>query len=273
MHSVQADLHLHTTASDGQLPPAELIRLVHERGIPVAAVTDHDSIEGLHEAQQAGEALGIRIVPGVELSVTAGEEEVHLLGYFFDPGDAGLSQRLAQFRRNRYKRVVAMVERLKAAGAPVSLQNVEDQAVGGALGRPHVAAALVEAGHVATRQEAFERYLGAGGAAYVPGTRFAAEEALDALHEAGGIGVLAHPGQWTSSRTVQSLIRWDLDGIEAVHPAHTPWLQAYYRSIAQENGLIETGGSDFHGWRSQDLENLGRYTIAYEQVEAVRSAA
>lgn len=265
--SGRADLHLHTTCSDGKLTPEELARSAGASGLAVIAVTDHDSIEGIAPAAAAAKPLGVRVLPGVELSVTVGLDEVHLLGYCFDPEFPKLTAYLARFREQRLERAAGMVEALNRIGVRLDLEDVLARADGGAVGRPHVAQALVDGGFAASVQEAFEKYVGDGGPAYVARARFDAEDALALLHEAGGVGVLAHPGQWTPDSVIQYLIGAGLDGIEVVHPSHQPWLEHYYRDLAERHGLLETGGSDFHGWRASEAGGLGRHTVAMQTVE------
>lgn len=269
----RADLHTHSSCSDGLLSPAELVAKARKHGILALALTDHDTVDGVAEAMEAGKRWGVEVLSGVELSVTVGETEVHLLGYAFDLENEGLRRHLDAFREARAERAAGMVARLNELGIPLDLAVVHEKAAGGTLGRPHVALALVEGGHVETYQEAFDRYLRDGAPASVAKPLFPAEEALAMLHAAGGIGVLAHPGHWTSDRVVMSLVRAGMDGIEVVHPAHDAMLGRYYRQLARDFGLIETGGSDYHGVRPGDEENLGRYSIPYPQVERVRRHA
>lgn len=269
----RADLHTHTFCSDGRLSPAELVREARLRGLHALAVTDHDTVDGLEEGMAAGRRWGVEVVSGVELSVTVGATEVHLLGYCFDPADVALRRHLDAFRQARQRRAEQMVAHLQALGAPVDLAAVEAQARGGAVGRPHVAQALVASGYVATYQEAFDKYLRDGAPAFVAKPLFPAEDALPMLHAAGGIGVLAHPGHWTSDDVVQQLLRAGLDGVEVVHPSHDAMLTRYYRDLARRFGLIETGGSDYHGVRPSDDENFGRYSIPYPQFDRLRRRA
>jgi len=269
----RADLHTHTYCSDGHLAPAELVARARQGGLQAIAITDHDCIDGLAEGQAAGRRHGVEVVTGVELSVTVGEEEVHLLGYFFDPEAPALRAHLEAFQQSRLERAVRMVERLNGLGVPLRFEAVQARALGRALGRLHVAEALVAHGHVATTQDAFEAYLRDAGPAFVAKPLFPAREALTLLHEAGGLGVLAHPGHWTSDATLMALIRAGLDGLETIHPSHDSTLTHYYRGIARDFGLLETGGSDYHGPRPDVADSLGRISIPYRWVERARRAA
>ncbi len=269
----RADMHTHTRCSDGRLAPTALVAAAAQCGLHALAITDHDCIDGLEEGAEAGRRYGVEVVAGVELSVTVEAEEVHLLGFFFDPDHAGLRRHLAAFQRARRERAAGIVERLGALGVPVSFEAVMAQAQGQAVGRPHVAEALLQGGHVASHEEAFDQYLRDGGPAFVAKPLFPAAEALALLHEAGGIGVLAHPGYWTHDATLMALIRAGMDGIETVHPAHDADLTRYYRQIARDFVLIETGGSDYHGPRPDEDATLGRYSIPYAHLERARRAA
>lgn len=266
----RVDLHTHTHYSDGALSPSELVRLAKKHGIAALAVTDHDTVDGLPEAIDAGQKFGVEVVNGVEMSVTLGERELHLLGYFFDQENESLRRHFRYFSIERRKRVERMVERLNALGVSLDLNKVMDRAGVGAPGRPHVAAALVEGGYVESYQEAFERYLRDQGDAYVSKPLFDARLAIEMMHDAGGLCVLAHPGHWTSDTTIEQLLKSGLDGLEVIHPSHDPMLIRYYRQIAQRQGLIETGGSDYHGLREDDDARLGRFSLPYPHFARIR---
>lgn len=248
------------------------MRRAADRGIEVLAVTDHDTLAALGSAQRAAHAAGITLVQGVELSVTVDGTEVHLLGYGFDPTHAGLQEHCTAFMEARATRMQHMVDQLRNVGVKITEADVRAEAESAqAYGRPHVAAALVTRGVVATAKEAFDRYLTPDTPGYVPKPEVPAREVLDLVHEAGGIGVLAHPGHWTSSRHVVALIRAGLDGIEVVHPSHDNHLEDYYRRLAARNDLVATGGSDDHG-RARDDTRLGRIGLsqtAWERIEPV----
>ena len=216
---------------------------------------------------QAGDQYGVEVVPGVELSVTVGAAAIHLLGYFIDPSDAELIAALRRRRASRHDRLEQMVGRLAKLGMDV---NVDTTAID-TPGRPHVAEAMVEAGHVSSTREAFQQYLGDGKPAHVASTPWPATEALALLKQSGGIGVLAHPGDWTSAETINALVQEGLDGLETVHPAHDEVLTTYYRQLAKGLGLVETGGSDFHAPSTDDA--LGRLTIPYAWVDRARARA
>lgn len=269
----RADLHTHTLCSDGYLAPAELVAKAAEVGLAALAITDHDTLLGLDEAMEAGARLGVRIVTGSELSVTVGDEEVHMLAYGFDPEHAGLCSALQRMKEGRERRAREMVERLQKAGLDVAWEAVRQRARGDAIGRPHVASVLVADGYVEEPQEAFERYLKAGQLAFVAKPRFEAADALAVVHEAGGVGVLAHPGHWMATGTIEQLVDVGLDGIEVIHPSHDAMLTDYYRGVARRYGLLQTGGSDYHGRRPDEEERFGTFTVPLERLDALRAAA
>ena len=272
MPSIHADLHTHTTCSDGQLNPLDLLEAAVERGIRVLAITDHDTLAGWDAVQHAAADRTVELIPGVELSVTVGEQEVHLLGYGFNPTHAGLRSHLAWFAEARRERVQQMVDNLQALGVGVTLEDVEHAADGAeALGRPHVAMALTAAGHVDSYEDAFDQYLAQEEPAFASKPSFPARKALDLLHDAGGVGVLAHPGHWTSGRLLHQLDRAGLDGIEVWHPSHDASLVAYYERMARDYGLTATGGSDFHGHRPNDDERFGTCGLTRTAWRRIRS--
>ena len=255
------------------LTPAELVEKAHGRGIRALAVTDHDTIDALKDAEREGTAVGVEIIPGVELSVTVERQEIHLLGYCFDPDHAGLTAHLTGFCESRRKRGVDMVAALNDLGIALQMEDVLVQAKDGVVGRPHVAQALVTRGLVQSYDEAFGLYLKDGGPAFVPKPIFPAEKAIAMLHDAGGVAVLAHPGTRVDGRAIKRLIHVGLDGIETIHPSHSPALTRSYKDLARKFGLIETGGSDYHGFRPEEDENLTRYSIPYRRLELIRRAA
>ena len=266
------DMHTHTHCSDGKLSPSQLVRKARERGLRALAITDHDTVEGLEEGRSAGGRCGVEVINGVEMSTVLGEREIHLLGYFFDPASKRLVKALGKLREGRVSRGRKIVERLNDLGIVLSFEAVEEKAQGAVVARPHVAEALVEAGQVASYQEAFQKYLKDGGPACVRKPLIPVEEALGLLHEAGGIGVMAHPGQWTNDALVRELVRSGLDGIEVYHPSHRPWLIGYYQRLARGGNLIETGGSDYHGHPSRGETNFGRYGLSRDQLMRIRQA-
>jgi len=268
-----ADLHAHTNRSDGRLSPPGLLEKAARRGLAALAVTDHDSVEGLPLAAYAARQHGIDLVAGVELSAWTGGRELHLLGYAFDPADRALAAHLAHYRADRERRARAIVDRLAELGAPIRWERVAAIAGHGAIGRPHLARALVEARHVETSGEAFLRYLADDAPGYVPRTPVPPADLVALVHAAGGVCVLAHPYD-TSEDTVAALVADGLDGIEVIHPAHDEDRQWHWAEVAARHGLLATGGSDYHGFRGEEEEErFGRYGVPLARVEALREAA
>ena len=246
---------------------------VSERGIRALALTDHDTIDGLTEAMAAGTGLDVEIIPGVELSTTLDDREIHLLGYYFDPSNTDLVDHLDAFRCRRAERSEQIIHLLNKHGVALRVEDVLSHAQDGVVGRPHIAQALVSRGFVDTYDQAFAWYLKDHGPAFVPKPLFPAADALAMLHGAGGIGILAHPGTRTSGGMIRDLVRQGLDGLETVHPSHNVSLTRQYKDVARERGLIETGGSDYHGFRPDEDENINRYSIPYQRVDGIRGTA
>jgi len=241
------DLHIHTTASDGTLEPAQVVREASRAGLTAIAITDHDTMSGVAEAMLTGREEGLDVFPGVEISCELRHTDVHILGYFVLEGDDALSAALQQVRASRLDRVDKIVRRLQALGVSIATRDVASVARGASVGRPHVAAALVACGAVATQKEAFRRYLRRGKPAYVDRHRVLPQEAIRLIHLSGGLPVLAHPGLGCSDRTVRDMVRLGVEGLEAYHVDHTAGDTSRYLRMAEELGLLVTGGSDSHG--------------------------
>lgn len=269
----RVDLHAHTLFSDGQLTPEALIARALERELYALAITDHDTVEGVPRAIAAAPATLV-VVPGIEISTSLDGADLHVLGYFVRPGDATLDRRLAGFREERRQRALAILERLEALGAPVGAAEVFAAAEPGVVGRPHVAAALVRAGHVPSVDVAFQRYLGPRGAAFIPRPAFSPREAIAVIRAAGGAAVLAHPPGSLADSTVVQLAGEGLAGLEVWHPQHGATAHRRWRALAKRLGLIETGGSDFHGThRGADLGDMPVPERAVDELRAAASAA
>lgn len=272
------DLHVHTNHSDGTFAPRQSVALARDRGLDAIAITDHDTTGGLAEALACGAEMGVEIVPGVEFSTVRDGEGVHVLAYYMDPEDQEFAAELTRLREDRFTRGERMVARLQELGYPVTFERVKDIAQGGNIIRPHVAQALVEAGVVPTVKEAFsEELIGTGGRAYVEKHALHPSRALDLIHRAGGVCVLAHPGTWREtspvpSALVEELIAAGLDGLEAAHPEHTPDVEARYVAWAERAGILWTGSSDCHGALYEPVR-LGMRTTPPEQFERLKARA
>lgn len=270
---MRADLHLHTTASDGQYRPAELVELA--RKFDVIAITDHDTTDGVEEAQQAVLQWGAPLViPGIELSAEDEGGDVHVLGYYVDIHNAPFQETLARFRAGRENRARRMLDKLAAMNMPLDWDRVEAIAGGGAIGRPHVARAMLEAGYVESVKDAFNRYIANDGPAYVARTRLSPEESVALIHSAGGVAVLAHPGLLRDYRAmIQRLVPEGLDGVEVNHPSNSEAVRLDLRGIAAANHLIMTGGSDFHGPKIKPDINMGMVSPPDGAADALKQAS
>jgi predicted metal-dependent phosphoesterase TrpH len=246
----KADFHNHSTASDGKLTPTQIVDLAHANGVRIFALTDHDSTEGIAEAKvAAARHEGFILIAGVELSTDIEGDEVHVLGYFTDEQlrNEDLQTELARFRAGRFERGKAMVEKLIALGKPISWERVLEIAGEASIGRPHVAQALVEAGHVATIPEAFEKYIGRDGPAYAEREKMTPEQAIETLHRYGAPAVMAHPTFTKSSDVVlPELVKRGLDGMEVYYKNYDEETVARLAAKAKELGILPLGGSDYH---------------------------
>ncbi len=266
----RVDLHAHTFFSDGHLSPEELVELALSRSLVALAVTDHDTVEGISRALIAGGGR-IRIVPGIEISSVLEGYDLHVLGFFIDYQSESLREKLEAFRDERRRRAVAIMERLAELGHPVDEAAVFAAAGPGVVGRPHVAQALVRAGHVPSVEQAFQQFLGPRGRAFVQRPAFNSEDAIACIREAGGASVLAHPGASLPVTIVERLREAGLDGIEVWHPQHGTAAVRRWRETARKLGLIESGGSDFHG--THRGAGLGDMPVPERTVEALLDAA
>lgn len=257
------DLHLHTTASDGALPAAALVARAAAAGITTLAVTDHDTTNGLAEARAAAAAQHVRFVNGIEITAVEAGRDVHVLGYFYDPANAALKDFLAAQREDRLRRVREMAARLAALGVPIDAAPVLAQGIGGgrSVGRPHVAAALVAAGHVQTNDEAFARFLENGGPAFVARRGAPPEVVVDLIAGAGGVASIAHPGITGIDDILPRLARAGLPAIEARHTDHDEATETRYRALAATLGMAISGGSDFHDDSGRRRCGLGIVTL------------
>lgn len=240
------DLHMHSTASDGSLPPEAVVQAAHAAGLGTIALTDHDTLGGVAAARREGDRLGVRVITGVELSAHDGDREVHLLALHISKVEM-IESHLRGFRETRRTRAERIVAALNGLGIPVTFEAVLAHAQGGAVGRPHVARALIAGGWVADSREAFDRYLGHGRPANVPKPRLPIGEAIRLVHDAGGLAILAHPGQEGNRQRVERFAVAGLDGLEVKHPSHSPDDTARLAMLVEQFNLVPSGGSDWHG--------------------------
>lgn len=266
--SAHADLHTHSTASDGTLAPADLVRQAHRRGLSILGLTDHDTTAGLAEATATGKALGVRVIPGIELSTDVSAGEVHMLGYGVDPDDDTLQTALASYRQSRRERAERIIERLRELGVDLPEGSVKAPEGDASIGRPHIARAMIVAGYVETISEAFDRYLGDGKPAYIASERKPTPvEAIRLIRAAGGLPIHAHPFSSVEfPATLPDLITAGLAGIEVYYAEYTPERRRELARIAAEYNLLATGGSDYHGERFKERRDLGSVELPADVV-------
>ncbi len=277
----EVDLHCHTSASDGALEPSELVKRAAHLALRIIAITDHDTVAGVPAALEAGKGDNLEVIPGVEINTDVPGSEAHVLGYFVDYRQEAFSAELARLREGRLARAREMVERLAALGAPISLVRVLQIARDGSVGRPHVAQALMEAGHVSTFGEAFDRFIGRNSPAYVERMKFTPAQACQLIRQAGGVPVLAHPvifdafgnvnGPLPLETMLPELQDAGLQGLEVYYPAYDARTTEYLMGLARRFGLLLTGGTDFHG-RQLDRIDLGGVYVPRKAVRRLRAA-
>lgn len=274
---LRADLHTHTLASDGTCTPAENVRLAKEAGLHAVAITDHDTVAGIGEAMKASREYGVQVIPGVEISSVGIGQDIHVLGYFIPYEDEKFMAELAKLRDTRHERNKMLVAKLNELGIPIDLEKVYRRKEGTDknIGRPHIAEELMELGAVKSIEEAFEKYLGKGGLAYVNPPRISPQEAIGLIRQSGGVAVLAHPGLYGNDDFVEELILHGLDGIEVWHPDNSEEQRQHYMRLADDYGLVMTGGSDFHGWRGEEPFHamLGSSTTTAKAVQQLKKLA
>ncbi len=267
---MRVDLHLHTYYSDGVYSPAQVVMKAKENGLDIISIVDHDTTDGLDEAIEVGKEIGVEVIPGIELSSSINGTDIHILGYFIDWRDENFQTHLRVFRELRIQRAKRMVEKLNALNIPLEFESVIEMSKTSAVGRVHIANALVRYGFVGDLYEAFNKYLGVGCPAYEKNIELSPRKAIKLISDVGGLSFIAHPGKYLSEVDLASLIELGIDGIEVIHPSHNDELVKYYRSIADEYFLLESGGSDFHGGLRNDEYCVGLYTVPYKFVEAMK---
>ncbi len=276
---VRIDLHAHTTASDGSLSPEELVQLAKRQGVDTLAITDHDTVAGLRPAIAEGEKAGVTIVAGIEISCLYEKTELHILGYFINPDHPDLAPALSRYWASREDRNPRVVQRLRELGCDLTYDEVKAVAGAATVGRPHIAQVLIRKGYVRSVSEAFDRYLADDAPAYVPRQLPSPKEAIGLIRRIGGIPVLAHPVYMDRlsepiERICATLKDLGLAGIESLYSSHTRQQTDRYRSIAREQGLLVTGGSDFHGEAKPNLlvgTGYGNLEISADLLEPMKA--
>lgn len=266
------DLHMHTLHSDGTLTSAELLALVRNSRVAAFSVTDHDTLagyRGVHSLMQDGDP---ELIPGVELSVSVENDDVHMLAYLFEPEHQEFNAALAEFQQKRFRRGEMMIERLQGLGVDISFAAVQETAGNAVIGRPHVAETLLRLGAVRNYQDAFDRYIRKDAPAYVAKAFFEPAEAIQLVHRAGGLAVMAHPMIDDMLRHLETLTEMGLDGIEVWHSKHTPSDVERLTKLANKYGLVPSGGSDFHG-REGRHGQIGSQPVPVEILDQMRQQA
>lgn len=267
------DLHVHTTISDGTLPPEETVREAARLGVRVLGITDHDITDGVVMAQPIGKQLGVEIVPGVEIAADYEEGEAHILGYFIDVEDEKLQTELARFREGRVERNRKILDRLNKLGYYIDPERVAELAGVGSMGRPHIAAALIEAGYFPSQAQVFHQLLAWGRPAFVQRYQITPAQAISMIAQAGGIPVLAHPANTKNSLLIRQLVGAGLRGIEVYYWNHSTADTEHYLRLADQLGLLVTGGTDCHGPRSERPGLIGSVPVPEEAWERLKAAS
>lgn len=266
-----ADLHVHTSKSDGTFTPEQLVKEGLARGFSAIAIVDHDTVEAIPQAQAAARGSDLEIIPGIELTAQYENQEIHILGYFIDCKDKTLLDKLKLVQHNRIERIYKIVDNLGELGVKLNPQSVFDISGKGTAGRMHIARALVKEGWVATTAEAFRKYIGDKSPAYVLGFNLSPLEAINLIKGAGGVAVLAHPYIMHNDELIEEFTGYGLEGIEVYYPEHSQSMVNFYLDLAKKLNLLVTGGSDFHGSVKPEIK-LGAIKIPIELVEKLRQS-
>jgi len=260
-----ADLHIHTIASDGTYTPRQVLEEAQRVGLTAISVTDHDSVESLADVISLEAEYGIEVIPGIELSVEMGNTEMHLLGYYIDYQERVFLDRLFELRKNRIARAGEMLLRLEEMGFPLDMDALLPGQMTGSIGRLHIAHGLLRSGYIGSIHEAFKKYIGNDGPAYVPKQRLEKEDAMEMIIHAGGVPVLAHPGQLDRDDLIPELIDLGLAGLEAFYPSHSRFKTNHYVELARHYNILATGGSDCHGANKENVI-MGEVRVPYQVV-------
>jgi hypothetical protein len=266
---VFTDLHLHTTFSDGTYSPEQLAAEAKRFGLVAVALTDHDTVEGCERMRAACETVAIEFIPATELTCEVAGVELHMLGYFLDVTNPKLLTQMVRFQKGRHERIREIVARLQKMDVPLDEEEVFALANCKSPGRPHVARALIRRKVCNSVDEAFERFLKKNRPAWVPKEKISAKEALELIHHAGGLAVVAHPGLARTEEVLPELIEAGVDGIECFHTKHSPSASEYYVSLAEQHNLVVTGGSDCHGM-NKGKPLIGSIKLPYEYVRQLK---
>ncbi len=272
---MKADLHLHTTASDGRLSPKEIVLKAAQLGLDVIAITDHDSVGGIQSALEAAKSFPrLLVIPGIEISTYMPQGEMHILGYFIDYLDPEFNRALEELRNSRYERGCKMVAKLADLGIDIEWERVLTLASGGTIGRPHIAQAMLERGYIASLPEAFTNYIGNGGIAYVKRKKVTPSEAVELIIKANGLPFIAHPADIENLDTfIYQLKQAGIAGLEVYYPKYSQNKIARLEALAIKYGIITSGGSDYHGLDNNIGANMGSVDLPQDAIEQFISLA
>ncbi len=266
----KADLHMHSTCSDGKYSPSELVHRAKNYGFSCIAITDHDTMEGVDEAIEAGLPLGVEVIPAVEVTASYNDRECHVLCYGINQRNEGWRLMLQAQQRIRKSRADQILGKLSEMGVYLNIEDVTSEAAD-VITRPHIAQALVKSGHATHSRDAFDRFIGNMAPAYVPLDHIQVSDLIKSAHSAGGVAVLAHPSTHYTQSQLDEMIASGIDGFEYLHPSHGYTLQSKYRNLAAEHDLIITAGSDFHGFRFQDFSYFGYIHADFDMVTKMKN--
>jgi len=266
----RADLHTHTTASDGLMSPREVVRWAGVKRLKAVGITDHDTVNGIAPAIEASASYGVEVVPGIELSTLYEKEEIHILGYYIDYKAEWFLAALKKIQNSRFERAERIVGKLQELGMEITLEQVKNIAEDGAIGRPHIARAMINKGYITNIKDAFREYIGKGGPAYVDRYKLECGEAIEMIKKLGGISVLAHPGLIKSKEYIGRILDLGIDGIEVYHSKHDEDTVRYALAIAQSRKLLVTGGSDCHGIMLNNEPIIGNCSVDYKYVQMLK---
>lgn len=272
-NSNKADLHVHTTASDGTITPTQVVEMAAKIGLGAIGIADHDTMGGIKEALDTGYRNNITVVPGVEINTDFGKHELHILGYFIDPDSAYLHEKLDYLRSERMSRGIRIVERLNQIGLKISMDRVKEIADGAVIGRPHIGRAIVEAGYAGSLNSAFGKYLVQGTPGFIDRYKLTPVDAIQIVKASGGVAIMAHPAKTHDDEIISELVEAGLQGLEAYHTDHTSRQRRRYIKMAKKYNLLVTGGSDYHGPDNiKDIE-IGNAVCDFDVVNQLRELA
>jgi hypothetical protein len=265
------DLHIHTTFSDGLLTPEQVVTIAKQKGLDAVAIVDHDAVGGIDPAIKEGKKLGVEIVPAVELSCLVGDNDIHIIGYYIAYRNKKLIKILSDIQDKRVDRAKKMIEKLAEQGAEVEIKRVLALAGNGAVGRPHIAQALLEGGHISSYDEAFWKYIGYHCPAYVPKEKLSPQDAIKLVRDFGGLPILAHPMSYNNRGVINYLIDEGIRGLEVWRPELSENDLKYLLNLVKNHHLLATGGTDCHGGRKGKIF-IGELKVPYQYAKALKRA-